>query len=299
MLAKVRAFFAKKGVLEVDTPILSKTAPIDAHIDVMTLHFVDGTQGYLHTSPEYAMKRLLSEHPIDMYQLGHVYREAEISALHNPEFTMIEWYRMNFSLHQMIDETIDLIQLFLETQKPSIFSYRQFFLQQTGLDPFKASSAELYEKACLLHPFLPEDANHWTVETWLHFYMSFILEPSMKHLTVIHSFPASQAALARVRQDDDVIIADRFEIFYQGIELANGFYELTDAQEQRSRLEKANQERESMYKQRLPIDENFLKALEKGLPNCCGVAAGFDRLFMLKEKAASLQPIFPLTWQDL
>lgn len=293
MLAEVRAFFAKLGVLEVDTPILSHAAPIDTHIDVMTVHFTDGQKGYLHTSPEYAIKRLLSECPVDMYQLSHVFREEEVGPLHNPEFTMIEWYRIGFSLKELIDETVHLIQLFLGPIQPTFFSYQNLFLHFAGIDPFQTTTSELLEKA---ETFNLKGSSSWDINTWLHFYMGFFLEPQMQGLTVVHSFPASQAALSRLRLDGPHPVADRFEIFFNGIELANGFHELTDPGEQRQRFEKASQERCALGKPSLPIDEHFLRALELGLPDCSGVAAGFDRLLMLKQKASSLKSVLPLTW---
>lgn len=299
MLAEVRIFFAQRHVLEVDTPILSHSAPIDTHIDVMTLHLTDGTRAYLHTSPEYALKRILADHPIDIYQLCHVFREGESSDRHNPEFTMIEWYRMGFSLQQLIEETLHLIELFLGRRQPTLLSYRDLFLQFVGIDPFQTTSTELRQKALSLGIPLPDSAASWDIDTWLHYYMSFFLEPRLQGLYVIHAFPASQAALARLRQEQSYSVADRFEIFFNGIELANGFHELTDPIEQRKRLEKANHERELIGKPPLPIDEYFLSALEKGLPDCCGVAAGFDRLLILQQNASSIKDVFPFTWEQI
>jgi lysyl-tRNA synthetase class 2 len=296
MLSETRSFFAKRGVLEVDTPLLSKSAPIDTHIDVMTTHFADGQKGYLHTSPEYAIKRLLAECPIDLYQLSHVFREGEVGPLHNPEFTMIEWYRMGFTLNELIDETVELIQLFLGSIKPTFFSYQELFFHYTGMNPFHTTPLKLFEKATSLNL---KGNSSWSLDTWLHFYMGFFLEPQMKGLTIVHSFPSSQAALSRLRTDGPFPVADRFEIFFNGIELANGFHELTDPIEQRSRFEKANRERASLGKPILPIDEHFLSALEKGLPDCCGVAAGFDRLLMLAQNSSSLEEVLPLTWDKL
>jgi len=259
----------------------------------MTTHFSNGQKGYLHTSAEYAIKRLLAECPIDLYQLCHVFREGEVGPLHNPEFTMIEWYRMEFSLEQLIDETVELIQLFLGPTKPTLYSYQELFLHFTDIDPFHTTPVELFEKSTSLHL---NGSPLWDLDTWLHFYMGFFLEPHMKGLTIIHSFPSSQAALSRIRSDGPFPVADRFEVFFNGIELANGFNELTDPIEQRRRFEKANEKRSSLGKPVLPIDEHFLTALSVGFPDCCGVAAGFDRLLMLGQKASSLKEVLPLTW---
>ncbi len=282
MLARVRAFFLERNVLEVDTPILSPTAPVATHIDVMTVHFANGERGYLHTSTEYAMKRLLSEHPIDIYQLCHVFREGELSDRHNPEFTMIEWYRIGFSLQKLIDETLALIGLFLGPQKPIFFTYRELFLKYGGFDPFQITAKEL-------HP-------SWSLDTSLDYHMSFKIQPQMEGLIVVQKFPPTQAALAQLCQEGPNLVAERYEIYYNGLELANGFHELTDPIEQRRRFENDIQERAALGKPSLPIDEAFLAALEKGLPDSSGVAVGFDRLLLLQQKAASLQEVVPFTW---
>jgi lysyl-tRNA synthetase class 2 len=287
MLARVRSFFAERSVLEVDTPILSPTAPVATHIDVMTVHFANGKRGYLHTSTEYAMKRLLSEHPIDIYQLCHVFREGELSERHNPEFTMIEWYRIGFSLQKLIEETIELIELFIGPQEPTYYSYRELFLHYCNFDPFQVTLQDF------------PTGNSWSIDTWLDYTMSFKIQPHMQGLTVVHSFPPSQAALAKVKPESPHhpnLVAERYEIYFNGLELANGFHELTDPVEQRRRFESDVQERAALGKPSLPVDEQFLQALEKGLPPCAGVAVGFDRLFMLQQKASSLKAVVPFTW---
>jgi elongation factor P--(R)-beta-lysine ligase len=281
MLATVRAFFASKGVLEVDTPILSKAAPIATQIEVMAVHFANGEKGYLHTSPEYAMKKLLAEHPIDIYQLSHVFREGEISDRHNPEFTMVEWYRMGFDLDDLLKEAMEFIELFIGPQEMLVFTYRDLFLKYCGIDPFTVTAKE-----------------GWSADTWLDYKMSFEIQPQMKGLTVVRSFPASQASLARLKQEGPHLVAERFEIYYNGLELANGFYELTDPVEQRARFENDLKERDELGKPSLPIDEEFLQALEKGLPACSGVAVGFDRLLMLKQQAKSLKDVILFPWDN-
>ncbi|MGH2637954.1 MAG: EF-P lysine aminoacylase EpmA [Rhabdochlamydiaceae bacterium] len=285
MLAAIRAFFAHRNVLEVDTPILSRSAPVATHMDVMTIHFANGERGYLHTSTEYAMKRLLAEHPVDMYQLCHVFREGESSDRHNPEFTMIEWYRMRFSLKDLIDETIEIIELFIGSQKPTFLTYRDLFLHYCNFDPFQVT----LEKFPNTHPT-------WSVDTWLDYIMSFEIQPRMKGLIVLQGFPPSQAALAQLKQEGAHLVAERYEIYYNGLELANGFHELTDPVEQRLRFENDIKERAALGKPSLPIDDSFLQALEKGLPDCCGVAVGFDRLLMLQQNASSLKDVVPFIW---
>jgi lysyl-tRNA synthetase class 2 len=285
MLAQVRSFFSARGVMEVDTPILSPAAPVATHIDVMTVHFANGQRGYLHTSPEYAMKRLLAEHPVDIYQLSHVFREEESSERHNPEFTMIEWYRIGFTLDMLIAETLSLIELFTGPQRPLYFTYRNLFLHYCNFDPFQVT---------LQH--FPKTHPTWTLDTWLDYTMSFEVQPRMQGLHVVQSFPPSQAALARLKQDGANLVAERYEIYFNGLELANGFHELTDPVEQRRRFENDIQERAALGKTPLPIDEHFIQALEKGLPACSGVAVGFDRLLMLQQEARSLSAIIPFAW---
>ena len=280
MLAQVRAFFASRGVLEVDTPILSKAAPIATQIEVMAVHFLNGEKGFLHTSPEYAMKRLLAEHPIDIYQLSHVFREGEISAQHNPEFTMVEWYRMGYDLEMLLKETIELIELFIGPHEITVYSYHDLFQKYCGIDPFTVTAKE-----------------GWSADTWLDYKMSFEIQPQMKGLMVVNHFPASQAALARLKQEGPHLVAERFEIYFNGLELANGFHELTDSIEQRARFENDLKERREVGKPDLPIDEEFLKALEKGFPACSGVAVGFDRLLMLQQNTSSLAEVVPFTWK--
>ncbi|MCI5051960.1 MAG: hypothetical protein MRY21_02335 [Simkaniaceae bacterium] len=243
MLAAVRHFFAERSVMEVDTPLLAATPPIDTYIDI----FETTCGHYLHSSPEYAMKKLLSKGAGDIYQMSHVYRKGELGRLHNPVFTMIEWYRMHLTFDQLIEETIALIELFVGPRK------------QVRLT---------HEEALEGHPIGD-----------LHYVWSHHVEPAMdpEALTIVTDFPASEAALAKVVDGK----AQRFEIYLGGIELANGYDELTDSSEQLKRLQDANTKN-------YPIDYELIEAL-KTLPNCVGVAAGFDRLLMLCEKRSELK----------
>ena len=298
MLEEVRLFFKKRGVLEVDTPILSKTAPIDAHIDVMEVQTASCEIGYLHTSPEYAMKRLLAEGIGDIYQLSHVFRKEEIGSLHNPEFMMLEWYRVGKSLDDLIQETLDLISLFLGQIPYRLFSYREAFLHFVEIDYLTCSFTDLLSCARKTGDLLPLEAKDWNKDTLLQWICSFMIEPHFQELTVLHSYPASQAALAQTCFKKEEPIAERFEIYFQGVELANGFHELRDKKEQEQRLHKANHHREQMGKRQLPIDLNFLKALSL-LPDCVGVAVGFDRLLLLQEKEKELKNILPFSWSEI
>jgi lysyl-tRNA synthetase class 2 len=298
-LREARQFFFQRGIVEVDTPLLGKAAPIDVHIDVMCLSLQGGGKGYLHTSPEYAMKRLLAAGMGDIYQLSHVFREAEVGPLHNPEFTMVEWYRLGFTFQQMMEETEAFIHLFLKDLPIQRLSYKEAFLRYAGIDYATASCQELIACAAAQGLALSVDIQNSDKNTLLQAMMSFIIEPHLGKggLTTLFYFPAAQSALAKTGVVDKELIAYRFEIYFQGIELANGYHELADAKEQRQRLEHANKQRQQLGKESLPLDEQFLLALEQGLPDCCGVAVGFDRLMLLRHKKKTLADVLPFCWE--
>ena len=273
-LKAVRTFFDDKGVLEVDTPLLSPYAPIDAHIDLF-----ETEGGYLHSSPEYGMKKLLAEGSGDIYQLGHVFRKEEEGPLHAAEFTMIEWYRVETSLKTFLQENIDLFSLFLPHVPHEILSYDAAFKEAVGIpytEPPEALMARGKELGFDLHD--PSDV--------INLLWGCVVEPTLGQgtLTIVTPYPEKQAALAQVSNGT----AERFEFYYQGIELGNGYHELTDPIEQQGRLDQANQERIALGKASLPYDPTFIKALEKGLPDCYGIAWGFDRLLMLKENRSNI-----------
>ncbi len=293
MLARVREFFSQREVIEVDTPLLSHAAPIATHIEIITAHFQNGKKGYLHSSPEYAMKRLIAEGSGDIYQLSHVFREGEIGERHNPEFTMIEWYRVAMAYDDLIKETLDLLSLFISTASYQTYTYREVFEKFAGIDYRKATALDLHNIATDHH--LSSDPS-WDKETLLHFLMGFLIEPQLKGVCILKEYPAAQAALAKTIMKEDDLVAERFEIYYNGMELANGFHELTDPVEQRRRFMEDNQERIKRGKSPLPLDENFLAALKQGLPDCCGVAVGFDRLLMAQQQKLSINDVIPFSW---
>jgi lysyl-tRNA synthetase class 2 len=301
MLQKARSFFLDLGVMEVDCPALSQAAPIDVHIDVMQVAVGSDQTGYLHTSPEYGMKRLLSAGIGDIYQISHVFRREETGPLHNPEFTMAEWYRIGFSFEEMIEETLQFIRLFLGPLPHQTMSYRQMLQHYLKLDYLEASPSQLI--ACANANSLDPGAGSadWDKDTLLQLLVSLAVEPELgeKELFVLNSFPASQAALSKtVLLPCGERVARRFEIYYKGIELANGYHELTDAAEQRRRLESANSARQRGGKAPLKMDGRFLEALENGIPDCCGVAVGFDRLMMLRHGLQDLKNVLPFLWEE-
>ena len=299
MLARSRAFFADRNILEVDCPLLSASASVDAHIDLITTSPYTGTR-FLHSSPEYGMKRLLSEGIGDIFQLSHVFRDGECGSWHNPEFMMAEWYRVGMEFPNLIEETLDFIRLFLGELSAEKISYRDALKQHAQIDYLTASMEELH--ACLVQKEFAQLSTEISndKDDLLNLILGNLVEPHLgkEGLCVLYHYPATQAALAQKRLLGDEEVAERFEVYYKGVELANGYHELTHAAEQRKRLLESNILRTQMSKQPLPIDENFLKALEKGLPDSCGVAVGFDRLMMLRHRTQTLEAILPFGWKS-
>ena len=302
ILARIRDFFAERQVLEVDTPTMASAGVTDVHLHNFTTHFVgpghaDGLALYLQTSPEFHMKRMLAAGYGAIYQIAKAYRNEEAGRLHNPEFTMLEWYRPGFDHQQLMDEMADLLQLVLAVGTPSRMSYQQAFMETLQVCPLTASLAELRQAGLGLGAddlLAIEDHR----DTLLQLLFAFGVEPHIGQQVpcFVYEFPASQAALARISPDDSRV-AERFEVYFKGIELANGFHELTDAHEQRQRFELDNQERAARGLKIRPIDEYLLAALQHGLPQCAGVALGIDRLVMLALGAHSLEQViaFPVT----
>lgn len=299
MLAESRKFFHSRNILEVDCPSITQAASIDAHIDLMTLNQLTGLR-FLHTSPEYAMKRLISEGIGDIYQLGHVFRDGEQSRKHNPEFTMAEWYRLGFSFDEMIEETISFIRLFVGELSFHMISYRDLFIKYVHIDYLHATEEELYQ--CLIeNGIIPYDEiKSEGKEALLNLILGSLIEPLLgkEELCVLAYYPASQSALARTSLRGEELVAERFEVYYKGLELANGYHELVNSVEQRRRLVESNEHRERLGKVKLPIDNQFLKALEIGFPDCCGVAVGFDRLMMLRHQQ-EISGVIPFTWESI
>lgn len=294
MLRSARNFFSERNVLEVDCPLISTMACVDAHINLISAKNAQQTC-YLHSSPEYGMKRLISMGMGDIFQLSHVFREGEQGRKHNPEFMMAEWYRLNFSFSQMIEETLDFIRLFLGPIPSSTITYRQVFQQYADFDYVQSSTDDLLQRIqdlrILTYPGIEQEGKDALLNLILGSHIEHHL--GTNELTVLAYYPASQAALAQTLQLDDELVAERFEVYYQGIELANGYHELANAQEQRQRLIESNQHRRALGKNELPIDERFLQALSEGFPDCCGVAVGFDRLMMLRHQAAHIRDVIP------
>jgi len=301
MLSQARLFFSQRNIIEVDTPLLSSTAPIDAHIDILTTKMHDGRTGYLHSSPEYAMKRLIASGLEDIYQISHVYRYGEEGKLHNPEFSMVEWYKSNCLFDDIIQDTLALMKLFLGDLPIEIYTYEEMLNKYTGLSLHNTNATTLAQYIKKLSPEAPDDVGSWDIDTLLQYIVSFLIEPFLgkNELFVLKYFPATQAALSQVIEYKNRKVAERFEIYHKGIELANGYHELCDPIEQKRRFEISNQKRRALNKEILPIDYHLLGALEHGLPDCCGVAVGFDRLMMLRHNKTTISEVMPFTWDAL
>ncbi|MFB9847060.1 elongation factor P--(R)-beta-lysine ligase [Oceanisphaera arctica] len=302
LLARIRGFFADRGVLEVDTPTLASAGVTDVHLDNFETRFVgpgmaQGLALYLQTSPEFHMKRLLAEGCGAIYQICKAYRNEESGRLHNPEFTMLEWYRPGFDHHLLMDEMADLLQAVLGGGAPTRLSYQQAFIDTLGVCPLTGSLDQLRAAGLGLGADdLMACEEHR--DTLLQLLFALGVEPRIgqREPCFVYHFPASQAALARISQQD-ARVAERFEVYFKGIELANGFHELSDSAEQRRRFEQDNQERIRRGLPTRPVDEYLLAALEAGLPDCAGVALGVDRLVMLALGAERLDQViaFPVT----
>ena len=291
MLKDIRHFFDKKGVLEITTPILSHHGNTDVHIQSILANFHQGStpkQGYLHTSPEFAMKRVLADYQMPIYQICQVFRDYEQGHKHNLEFTMLEWYRPNFTLGELIDELSELLSVVFGRYLPfKRYRYVQSFVDKIGIHPFKVSVSDL--KSCAIkhniHLNMGDDK-----QGWLDLLFSHLIEPDLgKDLpTLIIDYPPQTASLAKIQKDDDGhLVAKRFELYIDGVEIANAYDELTHAQELLKRFHDDNHRRQALGLPIMPIDNNLIHACHH-LPNCSGIALGIDRLFMVREKLTTL-----------
>lgn len=281
----IREFFDLRGVMEVETPVLSQAGVNDANLHPVVAQCCDKTT-YLHTSPEYPMKRLLAAGSGDIYQICKTFRDGELGSRHNPEFTMLEYYRLGFDLKTLMDEVAQLVGDYLMIQARVNLSYEQALQQYAQLDVFSASDAEIREQVT---EFVGDDLT-LSRDECLDIIMSHVVEPNLPKdcLVFIDDYPASQAALAKTYLDQHGNKkAKRFELYVNGLELANGYHELTDVVEQTKRFEQQTDLRERNQQD----DQNFLQALEAGLPDCSGVAIGLDRILMLKLGLADIRSV--------
>lgn len=290
LLANIRAFFAERGVLEVETPLLASHTVSDVNLESFPVNAPSlSATRYLQTSPEYAMKRLLAAGSGPIYQICKAFRQEEISRLHNPEFTLLEWYRPDFSLHELMDEVSDLLYVLLEEQDIPRFSYGDVFARYLQIDPHSIEEQALQK---LTRQHIELGAAHLDATDCLQLLMNHCIEPQLPTYCFIYDYPVAQAALAQIERDEDgVQVARRFELYGGGMELANAYQELTDANIQRQRFANDQRAREARGLPVNPLDEKLLAALEHGLPPCSGIALGIDRLLMLAANETSIASV--------
>lgn len=291
-LAKIRRFFSERDVLEVETPLLARSTVPDVYIESIAAEVVEGNssrKNFLQTSPEFFMKRLLASGSGSIYQIAKAFRQEEKGTRHNIEFTLLEWYRLSYSLDQLMTELEQLVEEVLGCGPISRLSYREIFQQHLQIDPHQISLEELQQLASTEIDLSGSDLSK---TDYLQLLLSNSIEPKLPPYCIIYDYPSEQAALATLAADEHgVIVAKRFELFGHSMELANGYFELSDAAEQRARFAKDNAAREEKGLQTIDTDEQLIAALESGLPSCSGVAVGVDRLMMLLVEAKNISEV--------
>lgn len=308
LYALIRDFFNQRGLHEVETPLVGCASVTDAYIDSFVVSDIHNPSFamdlYLQTSPEYAMKRLLANGSGDIFQICKAFRCEPGGRYHNPEFSILEWYRLGMNLKDLMAELFSLIQTIFnhfqnapDLSAPDYLSYQELFIRYLSLDPFTVSIEEL-QSCAYQHGCATPELQLAERDDWLSLLLTHVIEPQLQTIPAvfIYDYPASQAALARLKASD-VRMAQRFELYLYGVEIANGFDELTDPLEQRARFHADNQQRKTMDKPCVPIDEYFLAGLSVGLPPCVGVAVGLDRVLLQAVGAKDIADVlaFPIT----
>lgn len=302
ILKKIRDFFYKRNIVEIETPSLSHATVTDVHLhsiraQIALLNLQHTKTLYLQTSPEYAIKRLLAAGCGSVYQICKAFRDDESGRYHNPEFTLLEWYRIGFDHHALMGEMDEFFQAILNAKPAKKFSYQEVFEQYLNINPHTVSVEQLKQVAKQHNIGEVSGLEYEDRDTWLQIMMSHCIEPLLgqEEPVFIYDYPASQAALAKIRNANPSV-GERFEVYIKGIEIANGFHELTDAKEQRKRFENDLKMREKLKLPKVPIDEHFLFALQHGMPECSGVALGVDRLVMIAVGAKHINEViaFPI-----
>lgn len=297
LMALIRDFFNQRQYLEVETPYMGRYGVTDIHLLNIKASFRQQTY-YLQTSPEYHMKRLLAAGSGPIFQIARVFRDDECGRWHNPEFTLLEWYQLDVDHWYLIDEIQQLLSYLCDSPVFKKLSYLQAFEEACGLNPFDAELVDL-QAVCARHDLAGVLAPDEGKDQFLHLLMAFVVEPYLgknySQPVVVYDFPASQASLAKI----EGLVAKRFEIYWQGVELANGFYELTDAQAQRNRFESDIAQRQSLGLPLMSMDEQLLACMQHGLPACSGVALGLDRLFALILQKSSISEVIGFAFPRL
>ncbi len=294
---QIREFMQQHGVLEIETPALSESGNTDPYIDSLCVHTNSGMR-YLHTSPEYPMKRLLAAGSGDIYQICKVWREEENGSQHNSEFTMLEYYRVGFSDQRLMQEVAELLTQLLPniTIPPYYCSYQACFLETLALDPHNVSLKQLKQCAAT-HQI--DFAGELDKQGWLDLLFTHVVEPAFDphQLTFVYHYPAEQAALATVISQNGVQLAQRFEVYCGALELGNGYQELTDSKQNTQRLQQDIAQRQDSGLSTIPIDKRFLAAMEHGMPRAAGVAIGLDRLLLCPTKQGELKQVISFAWE--
>ena len=310
VLSAIRAFFEQRSVLEVETPLLCRATGTDPQLDFFSsvYHSVPNEKGikdkemFLQTSPEFAMKRLLAAGSGSIFQICKAFRNAESGRLHNPEFSILEWYQLGFSLDQLMDEVAELLVQLMKKhckiESVHRFSYRELFEQTTGLNPLvfcQKSYADYALKNALSDAVSMCENDH---AMWLDLIFSFKVQPVLANqkIAMVYGYPAVQASLARINQENP-LIADRFEVFIHGVEIGNGFFELSDAMEQERRFDQEISSRRVKGLPAVEKDKLFLEALQSGLPDCSGIALGLDRLLMVMANVGTLSHVMAFPFE--
>lgn len=292
MLSEIREFMSERGIIEVDTPVLSLSGNPDPAIESLTTRVRIKGQShsyFLNTSPEFYLKRMMASNKASVYQLGKVFRNDELGVSHQPEFTMLEWYRPDFDHHMLMSEVVDLLQT-LGWEEAEKIEYADVFYQHLNIQPHSSSLEELWNKAREegLEGDTPDRSQI------LDFLFSHKISKNLgiHKPTLIYNYPACQAALARMN-NEPIAKACRFELFIDGMEIANGYHELTDADEQLRRFEEDNQVRKQRGLSTIKYDQHLIDAMNEGLPDCAGVAVGIERLLMAKTGIKNINDVLP------
>lgn len=284
LLSKLRAFFDEKNILEVQTPILSQAGNTEPTIESFVVQ-QNNKKTYLNTSPEFAMKRLLAADYGSIYQITPAFRQEEQSKRHNSEFTLLEWYRIGFDHHALMHEVDELIRFvakdYIKLAPSQHYTYQDAMIKFASIDPFNTTVSEL-EAATQAVGIEVVGMDDVSYDVWFDLIMSEVVEKNLPSNcpVFIYDYPSSQAALAKIRKGEQDV-AERFELYINGMELANGFYELSDAAEQEQRFHKDQEQRKKNNQQSIPIDKHLIEAMKEGFPECAGVALGLERLLMV------------------
>lgn len=300
ILKKIRQFFEQKNVLEVETPLICQTTATDPHLTSFETHLKSSPIGnvklYLQTSPEFAMKRLLAAGYGSIYQIGKAFRNGELGQKHNPEFTILEWYRTGFTHFDLMDEMDELLTLILKTAKADRLSYEELFDSYFGVNPHTCSLDTL-KQLIVKYNLIFDDVESDDKNMFLDLLLTHLIEPELGSFKpiFIYDYPESQAALAKVNCKTDYRVGERFEVYFKGWELANGYHELANGEEQLKRFAQDNQMRMQKGLDSIPVDSRLVNALDF-FPDCAGVALGLDRLICLAAETNDISEViaFPI-----